>query len=368
MVNSSSATPETARRRSTTSQKKHRVTVAPQPVDVDGTRVLISVGRAILARLFFIVHSMFTIGQTVRIVGREGVWGFALISLLIVFEGSYTIIMRAGDERRWFCTSVLLYIVSTAPPIWLLETKMCEWRREIAITGESTVQIEGADEELRLQLLEQLLLVTLIIGRWMLPKGDISREQLSQILLAYLAISSDIVEFFDVFKEKAVYNNTQVQHIVLAAWTLSLLQFPFVLTVSRARKMRVAITKTYEELIMPRQRDCWQVVHDVDIWAIILANSLQDIPFLLVRLYLMFQHGLVTYTMIFFTCKNALIIMLQTYRGFILLNDRYIHPKPPDLDMLETHQREPHQRNNRHRKRKQKREKIEEEQYLTTNV
>ncbi|VDP24176.1 unnamed protein product [Heligmosomoides polygyrus] len=242
---------------------------------------------------------------------RDGVWGFALLSLLIVFEGSYTIIMRAGDERKWFCTSLLLYIVATAPPIWILETKMCEWRREFELLGESKVRIE-----LHLQLLEQLLLVVLIVGRWLLPKGDISREQLSQILLAYLAISSDIVEFFDVFKEKAVYNNVNVQQIVLAAWTLSLVQFPFVLTVSRARKMRVAITKTYEELIMPHSgpRSFWEILYDVDIWAIVLANSLQDIPFLLVRLYLMLQYGLVTYTMIFFTCKNALIIALQTYR------------------------------------------------------
>ncbi|VDK82470.1 unnamed protein product [Cylicostephanus goldi] len=210
--------------------------------------------------------------------------------------------MRAGDERKWFCTSLLLYIVATAPPIWLLETKMCEWRREVELHGESKIRIGrlvpdnqeiycirifavpydsylqrtssfpqgGAEEELRLQLLEQLLLVVLIIGRWLLPKGDISREQLSQILLAYLhplssqhffqAISSDIVEFFDVFKEKPVYNNVGVQQIVLAAWTLSLLQFPFVLTVSRARKMRVAITKTYEELILPtRPPNFWEV-------------------------------------------------------------------------------------------------------------
>lgn len=81
----------------------------------------------------------------------------------------------------------------------------------------------GLEQELELQLLEQLLLVVLIIGRWLLPKGDISREQLSQILLAYLAISSDIVEFFDVFKEKPVYNNISVQRIVLAAWTVCLL-------------------------------------------------------------------------------------------------------------------------------------------------
>ncbi|XGW19653.1 hypothetical protein V3C99_003468 [Haemonchus contortus] len=338
-------------------------------VEADGTRVLISVGRAILARFMFIVHSLVTIWHTTTIEKRDGVWGFALLSLLIVFEGSYTIIMRAGDERKWFCTSLLLYIVATAPPIWLLETKLCEWRREYELLGESRIAISGPDEELHLQLLEQLLLVVLIVGRWLLPKGDISREQLSQILLAYLAISSDIVEFFDVFKQKAVYNNVNVQQIVLAAWTLSLLQFPFVLTVSRARKMRVAITKTYEELIMPHTGppNFWEVFYDVDIWAIILANSLQDIPFLLVRLYLMLQHSLVTYTMIFFTCKNALIIALQTYRAFILLNDRYIRPKPPDLDMLDshTHHTRDHQRKpTAHRKKRSKRFKSEEREHL----
>lgn len=70
--------------------------------------------------------------------------------------------------------------------------------------------------------------------------------------------------------------------------------------------MRVAITKTYDELIMPHSgpRSFWEVSHrgfstrppavcykivqilyDVDIWAIVLANSLQDIPFLLVSAY-----------------------------------------------------------------------------------
>ncbi|KAK6058983.1 hypothetical protein COOONC_03423 [Cooperia oncophora] len=153
------------------------------------------------------------------------------------------------------------------------------------------------------------------------------------------------------------------------SFQLSLLQFPFVLTVSRARKMRVAITKTYEELIMPHTRppNFWEIFYDVDIWAIILANSLQDIPFLLVRLYLMLQHSLVTYTMIFFTCKNALIIALQTYRAFILLNDRYIRPKPPDFDMLDSHAHHTrdHQRKpTSHRKKRSKRDKSEEHQHL----
>jgi hypothetical protein len=59
----------------------------------------------------------------------NSIWTFSLISVSIVIEGSYTIVMRAGDERKWFSPSILLYILATAPPIWLLETKMCEWRQ-----------------------------------------------------------------------------------------------------------------------------------------------------------------------------------------------------------------------------------------------
>lgn len=325
---------------SITKNNRHQAKVK-RPNSVDASHVLISCLRAILTRGIFIVHSIVTIRQTVLISERESVWGFALLSLLIVFEGGYAIIMRAGDERKWFCTSVLLYIVATAPPIWILETRICNWRAnmEKSSQGFETIQHPVAlkdNSELRLQLLEQLLLVNLIVGRWLLPKGDISREQLSQILLAYLAISSDIVEFFDVFKEKVVYSNSKVQTIVLTAWTLSLLQFPFVLTVSRARKMRVAITNDYEQLFArQRPRSCFKAFYDVDIWAIFLANALQDVPFLLTRLYLMTVHNLVTYTMIFFFFKNMLIILLQTYRSIIIINDRYINPKPPDMDIIE---------------------------------
>ncbi|CEF67375.1 Transmembrane protein 26 family-containing protein [Strongyloides ratti] len=293
-----------------------------------GDMILFNITRAILARSLFIIHSILTIWQTVKIRGESSIWTFALISISIVIEGSHTIIMRVGDERKWFSPSIALYIASTAPPIWLMETKMCEWRKDDELRKE---------DGLYFQLIEQLLLVVLIIGRWMLPKGEISREQLSQILLAYLAISSDIVEFFDVFKEKVVYTNYTVQLLVLGAWTLSLLQFPFILTNTRARKMRVAITVTeYDEsTINFNNNNKLNVIYDIDIWAIVLANGLQDIPFLCVRLFLIFQYRLVTYTMMFFICKNALIIALQTYRGFVLFNDRYLGNKQQQQSPLQ---------------------------------
>ncbi|ETN70084.1 hypothetical protein NECAME_01032 [Necator americanus] len=107
MAASASATPENRRRQHSLTDVEDQRRLAKTTVDVDGTHVLISVGRAILARLFFIVHSLTTIWHTVTIEGRDGVWGFALLSLLIVFEGSYTIIMRAGDERKWYSLSYI---------------------------------------------------------------------------------------------------------------------------------------------------------------------------------------------------------------------------------------------------------------------
>ena len=44
-------------------------------------------------------------------------------------------------------------------------------------------------------MIEQLLLFVLILGRWMLPKGDISRDELSQLLLVYIGMAADIIEF-----------------------------------------------------------------------------------------------------------------------------------------------------------------------------
>ena len=49
-------------------------------------------------------------------------------------------------------------------------------------------------------IIEQVLMLILIIGRWMLPKGGLTRDQLSQLLLVYIGTAADIIEFFDSFK------------------------------------------------------------------------------------------------------------------------------------------------------------------------
>ena len=55
-----------------------------------------------------------------------------------------------------------------------------------------------------IKAMEQLLLLLLILGRWLMPKGKLTHDQLSQLLLVYIGTAADIVEFFDAFKEDAV--------------------------------------------------------------------------------------------------------------------------------------------------------------------
>jgi len=67
---------------------------------------------------------------------------------------------------------------------------------------QGTQQNESFEQLIR--TLEQLLLLCLILGRWLLPKGDLTHDQLSELLLVYIGTAADICEFFDAFKEDAV--------------------------------------------------------------------------------------------------------------------------------------------------------------------
>ena len=64
--------------------------------------------------------------------------------------------------------------------------------------------------DLWLRVLEQFLLLMLIVGRWLLPKGALSHDQLSQLLLVYVGTAADIVEFFEAFNEDKVSSPTSI--------------------------------------------------------------------------------------------------------------------------------------------------------------
>lgn len=193
------------------------------------------------------------------------------------------------------------------------------------------------------------MLLTLILGRWMLPKGDISRDHLSQLLLVFLAMAADMVELFDTFKENQVKYSVRLTTIVLAVWSVSLIQFPLVLT-GKARKTRLGTLRNYSNQTLSRSTSrasslfhtgpiepdhsfCFVLLTDVNFWGVMMSTLLQDAPFLATRLYLLIAHQTISYIMIFFTCKNMLVVFLQCYRLMVVCcetrveieNTRIIH-------------------------------------------
>ncbi|KAK3581793.1 hypothetical protein CHS0354_025997 [Potamilus streckersoni] len=243
-----------------------------------------------------------------------------------------TLTWKNGKEWKWFCPSVFFYLASVVPAIWFLELHAMERRIQLRQTLNTTVQLSAnhstvtedlsvniealgleitiplsLTSDLWLRVLEQFLLLMLIIGRWLLPKGSISHDELSQLLLVYVGTAADIVEFFEAFNEQEVRYNRLLCYLVLGFWTLSLFQFTLVLTATRARPDHTGIPMFIDT---EGKDDCCSP----EIYGILASIAMQDLPFLLIRLTLIFKYKIVSYTNMFFTSKNSLVIILLMYR------------------------------------------------------
>lgn len=154
-------------------------------------------------------------------------------------------------------------------------------------------------------------------------------------------MAADIVEFFEAFKEPEVRYNMILIVIILSIWSWSLLQFTLVLTGARKTRGGAGTTKKKkkkkkrvhrpdpakyyidpEAAMVEEEEDevCCKCCPccSTDICAITITIILQDGPFLVLRLVLIFHYKVVSYMNIFFTCKNALVTILQFYRIMVL--------------------------------------------------
>lgn len=163
------------------------------------------------------------------------------------------------------------------------------------------------------------MLIVLVLGRWLMPKGDMSRDQLSQLLMVYVGLGADILDIFDTFKEPEVKTNRAVVITGLALFSWALMQFPLVLT-----QKKPATDEPPKRSSAGASRCClgapavFTSCCSNEVWSLLLTVGLQDGPFLLYRLYLMVQKQVLNQLMIFFTCKNILIVLLELYRIFVV--------------------------------------------------
>ena len=160
--------------------------------------------------------------------------------------------------------------------------------------------------------LQQVQVVLLIAGRWLLPRGSLTRDQLSQLLLVYIGIGADIIEFVgESLGEQTVICNQVLITVILLIWSWSLGQFTLVLT---SVSIDSGTKRRRESAFSGRFGGCC----GSEIWALCIAIVTQDGPFLVMRLYLIISSGTVNQLILFFTVKNFTVIVLQLYRISIL--------------------------------------------------
>ncbi|KAK7465100.1 hypothetical protein BaRGS_00037721 [Batillaria attramentaria] len=287
--------------------------------------------QALIVRFFLTLHFVLVVW---RVTEFWGVWYWFLAAAIVpfLFEGAYTVVKRKGVEWQWFSPCFFCYIAATLPGIWLLEIHRTNKYQAANIT---TIAISGVEIPIRLSadkwvvVVEELMLYLMILGRWLLPRGEVGREQLSQLLFAFIGIASDIMELFSLFDEDMIRQDTIVTYFLLGVWSWSIVQFT--LTFHAAHKPRRARGLQLSTQIDPHLENRNAAIR-VELGASLMSLFMQDGPFLALRLYCMVTYDLITYSLVFFTAKNTLVILLLLYKITILLSKRFC---PARLDEFE---------------------------------
>lgn len=149
------------------------------------------------------------------------------------------------------------------------------------------------------------MFITLVLGRWLMPKGDMSRYQLSQLLIVYVNLGADILDIFSTFKKSTEVNKKRnLLIVVLCLFSLALMRFP--LGYHRNLKPTRALSLCCSEIRSQH-----------------FPEEFQDGSFLIYRLYLIITENVLNQEMIFFTCKNMLVVMLGLYRFGVVCFGRH---------------------------------------------
>lgn len=157
------------------------------------------------------------------------------------------------------------------------------------------------------------MLFVLVVGRMLLPLGVLSREELSQLLFIFIGSGSDVMELFVVF-EPQFRTNSPLKFATLTVWSVSLLQFTFVLTAAKSpKKIRLGTTEDKYHSVKEKR-----ATFGIEILSLLISFLLMDGPYCALRLYAIIVYKVVSYGIIFFTCKNILMLVLLLYRLFII--------------------------------------------------
>ncbi len=199
--------------------------------------------------------------------------------------------------------------------------------------------------------IEVTFLMIIIIGRWLLPKGKISRSALSQLLLVYLSLASDMIDLLSIFQEDKVIENFSMVYSILAVFSWSTFQFSLNLVASRGRTFRFDNDKQSPDTPLPSKQQkrrqpttvnsICQKITTSELPSIFITILMQDLPFLIIRFIAVIHFKVQSYTTIFFTCKNLIILFLQFYRLWSICIEHMDQDEQIDFDKRSPSRRSP---------------------------
>ncbi|XP_041364886.1 transmembrane protein 26-like [Gigantopelta aegis] len=264
--------------------------------------------KAGFVRLMFLIHSFLAYWRVASVYGSIGFFLLFLL-LLQVAEGIYTVVRQKGEEYKWFSQCFFFYIASTVPAIWMLEIDRIDRCTEIYQRENGTqleellIAIKGVTlpftlaPDVWVSIVEQGMLFLVILGRLILPRGELSRNDIVQLVFVYLSMASDNSGLFVLFDESPVRKDRELTFAILGIWTFSMLLYTIGLAVTETPGYRFR--------------------------ALLGVFFLQDLPYLIVRLVVLAKYALASYVVLLpiqeYLCHNPVI--LQTLR---LVCRRYI--------------------------------------------
>ena len=173
---------------------------------------------------------------------------------------------------------------------------------------------------------EQALIVLLVLGRWLLPRGKMSLLKFSDMLLVYFGMSVDILDFLtqgiEIFR-----CSVSASQIVLVITAVSLIQFTLDIELMLDKFDRLSRKQSIFTVLGIQEFMKYPQVR-----TIVTNMLMQDLPFLIMRIYILFFARDVTGEKpTFFAIKNVMVLSLQSYRLYILINqgvDKRLNEEP----------------------------------------
>ena len=173
------------------------------------------------------------------------------------------------------------------------------------------------------------------MGRWFLPKAEsLSRTALSQLLLVYMSLASDMVDLLSLLNEVQVQESSVMHFFTLSIFSWGLFQFSLNLFINKDENNNLDnLDSSFNSSLYDNTKEdnnnttlseyimsCFNFSNEI--WSILISLIFQDGPFLALRLTAVFRFNVRTFTTMFFTCKNGIILFIQCYRLFAICTEK----------------------------------------------